>query len=370
MIYRIDIADRDFVKLDEIQDVASDISWEYTRNGGCGGFSFNVPIKYCRELTLGLNFNVKIYRKNLDTNAYELWYQGRIENKNSVIRGGEEYQTIQGMGYQSALKDVDVNRDYSSTELSAIVTSVLDNDVTPNTDIAYSASDITNTLFTPTTLNFRHIDALSVMQTCADLKGSREWGVDRNRNFFFKARSTTVNFRYPVSKKVLNYYLDATSKELANRVIIIGGETGGSPFTATYNDTTSQLKWGRRDKIIQNSAITTSDVASQFATAQFAEFSDVVRRGRIELLEETLIENTTPLGLFRVIPQLVTYGTMKYGTFLYSGEIDLQINRISYNLDNNGNLRINMDIGQLRPSIAEDISQLSAEIDQLATQNL
>lgn len=369
MIHKVVISDRSFTVLDEVQDIAGPISWEYNRLGGCGGFNFQVPIKFCRELTLGLNFNVKVYRRNPSTQDYDLWYQGRIENKVHDVKGEDEVINISGMGYQSALKDVYIDADFSSQEVSVIVKNLLDNYIVPNTDITYDAGDIEATTFTPGTLQF-NTDALSAMQTLADLVGTREWGVDRNRKFFFKARSSSVGFRYPLFKNILNFSLDNTSKEIANRIIVIGGETGGSPFTATYNDLTSQLKWKRRDKVIQNSSITTSQVAEQFANAQFSEFNDVSRRCRLELLEERLIENTLPIGLFQIIPDLISYGQMKYGTFLYSGLFNLQVNRVSYRMDDVGNLKISMELGQLRPSIAEDISQLEYEIDQLASQGV
>lgn len=371
MIHKIVISDRSFNVLEEIQDVAGNISWDYSRNGGCGSFSFDVPIKYCRELTLGGNFNVKIYRRNPSTKAFDLWYQGRIENKGHSVRGEDETINISGSGYLSALKDVsDINTTYTSTEVSVIVKSILDNYIVPNTGVTYDAGDIEATTFTPDSIEFKYTDALSVMQTLADLVGTREWGVDRNRKFFFKARSSTVAFRYPMSKNILSFTNDTTTQDIANHIIIIGGDVAGTPVTATYDDTASRLKWGRRDKVIQNSAIVTSAVASQYATAQFAEFADVSRRAKVSILQEVLFENTTPMGLFQIIPKLITYGTMKYGTFLYSGLTNLQANRIQYRMDDVGNLSVSVDLGQLRPSIAEDISQVEYMINQLQNQGV
>ena len=103
MNYKIVVSDRDFNVIKEIQDIASNISWSYNRIGGCGGFSFDVPIRFCEETFLGGNFNVKIYRKNPSTLDFDLWYQGRIEDKGHKMRGVDEKISIRGNGYQSQL---------------------------------------------------------------------------------------------------------------------------------------------------------------------------------------------------------------------------------------------------------------------------
>lgn len=369
MIYKILISDREFNPRAEIQDIVTNLSWEYNRIGGCGACSFDIPDRYAEDTVLGMGFNVKISRKNPTTGVYDLWYQGRIENKNYTVNGQSEDITVQVAGYQSALADVYVDANYSSQEVSVVVKSILDNYITPNTDITYSAGDITATSFTPDTLSFNS-NGLECMTTLGSIVGSREWGVDKDRNFFFKARSADVGQRYWLGDKILKFTADISSRDIVNRVIVTGGLSGGSPYTATFNDTVSQLKWKRKDKVFQNSAITTSSVASQFADSIFAEFSEIVRRAKVDILDEVLIENTIPIPLLRIIPRLVKYGQKKYGGFLYSGHVDYQVNRVQYKIDQKGNLTISMSIGQLRPTVAENISQLSYQIDQLRQQGV
>jgi len=363
--YKVVVSDRNFNVIDEIQDIASKVSWSYNRNGGCGAFSFEVPIRFCEETFLGGNFNVKIYRRNPSTNDHDLWYQGRIEDKSHNVKGVNEKITVRGNGYQSQLKDIYVDRDYTSNEASVIVKNILDNDITANTDISYTGGDVVATSFTFDSLEVNK-DALDAMSTIAEVVGTREWGVDKDRKFFFKARSESIGFRFPLDDKVLSWTNDTSSKEIINRVKVIGGDVAGSPFTRTVNDTTSQLKWGRRDKVIQNSSIVTNAVADQFADAIFAEANDITRRSRIQLLDEQLIETAIPIPLVRVIAPTVTWGTRKYGTFLYGGRISYQVNRINYNIDDIGNLKISLELGRLRPNLAENLSQLEYRIDQLA----
>lgn len=365
MDYRIVISDRYFRVIDEIQDIASNLSWDYNRIGGCGSFQFDVPIRFCEETFLGGNFNVKIYRKNPTDREYDLWYQGRIEDKVHNVSGVNEKISVRGSGYQSQLKDIIVNRTFTSQEISTIVTDVLDDDIVPSTNITYSGGDITATSFTPDSIEFNDKDGQDVFQTLADITGSREWGVDKDRKFFFKQRSSSVGLRFPLGSNGVVFSNDTSSHEIVNRVKVVGGDVSGSPFTATYNDLNSQAKWGRRDKVVSNSSIVTAQVASQYADSIFAEFRDIVRRGKIDLLREQLIEETIPIPLVQVPAKGITYGTRKYGEFLYNGRVSYQVNRVNYSIDDVGNLKIGIQLGQLRPNLAEDLSQLEYKLDQI-----
>ena len=369
MQYKVLISDRSFNVIDQIENEIQGLKWNYGRIGGCGSFSFTMPIRFAQDNNIGLNFNIKIYRRNPSTSNYDLWYQGRIESKDYKVDGDREVISVKGSGYQSQLNDIYVDRNYASQEISVIVKDILDNDIVPNTDITYDVADIAATSFTPDSIKL-NTNAMDAFQSLADITGTREWGVDRNRKFFFKARGSTVNFKYPLGNKVSVFEGDNTSKDIVNRVIVQGGDVAGTPFTATYNDTTSQLKWKRRDKTYQNSSITTSSVAQQFANSIFSEFSEVVRRGRVELLDERLIENTTPIGLFRLLPKSFTYSTRKFKTGVYGGAVDYQINQIDYSIDDQGVLSISMQVGQLRPNVAENISQLEYKLEQLRSSNL
>jgi hypothetical protein len=241
----------------------------------------------------------------------------------------------------------------------------MDTYVTPNTNI--TKGTISATGFTADTLEF-NTDALTALQTCADLVGTREWGVDSSRNFTFQARSSTVGFRFPIgNKKITNWSTDSSSKDIINRVIVTGGDVSGTIFTRIVDQSKSQAKWGRRDKAIKNSAIVTNSVADQFADATFAEFKDVVRRARLEIIDEQQIEATIPLGLVQVIGKADTYGTVKYGEILYQGIPKYEINNVRYSISPDTTLKIQIGLGKQRPDLAESLSQVEYKIDQLVS---
>lgn len=370
MEFRVEIRDRSFTLLEILDKEILDLSWDYSRIGGCGGFNFTLPRKFCDEKYISGDFNIRIYIRNSSTKAYDLWYQGFVEDKIPNVRGKDETIQVTGHGYSAQLSRVYIDANYSSTETSLVVTNIVDTLVEPVTDIVYDGTLIVATSFTPDTLEF-NTDADSAIQSCADIVGTREWGVNKDRKFFFKARSSTVGFRYWLGKNIINFSSDDSFKDIVNSVLIQGGDVAGTPYTKSYNSTASQTKYGKRTKVTQNSSITTDTVSAQFANAIFAEFNDVVRKASCEILDVTsMIETTIPIPLAIVMATRVTYGTKKYGTFLYSGDIERQINRINYRINNNGIMTTRIEMDYYRPNISEDIAQLEYQLEQQRTATL
>lgn len=377
MIVKVELRDKQFNLLEILDNEFINLSWEWSRIGGCGSFSFSLPREYCNEKFISGDFNIRIYKRNESTKAYDLKFQGIVEDKAPNVRGIEEVIQVQGHGYQAQLARLQlVNVTYTGQEASVIIKSLLDTYVVPNTDIIYDVGDLTATTFTFDSITF-NTDVLSAIQTIADTVGTREWGVDEERSFFFLQRSTTVGLYFALGDKVTSFTSDDSFKDIVNRVIVQGGDIAGTPFTpdstgAAYNNTSSQTKYGRHDEIYQNSSILTDVVAQQFAQSILAEKSDVVRRGRCEIVNyETFIEDTLPIPLFELLARGTLYGEKLYGTFLYSGRISYQVNRISYKIGSNDNaFTTNLELGQLRPDISETISQLSYQLEQLRSASL
>lgn len=370
MEFRVEIRDRSFNILEVLDKEVLDVSWDYSRIGGCGGFNFSLPRKFCDEKFISGDFNIRIYVRNSSTKAYDLWFQGFVENKFPNVKGNIETIQVSGHGYSAQLRRVYVDEDYSSQEMSLIVKDIIDTLVETDTDIIYDADLIEATSFSPDTLEF-NTDANSAIQTCSDITGSREWGVNKDRKFFFKARSSTVGFRYWLGKNIINFSTDDSFKDIINRIVVQGGDVAGSPYTKAYDHALSQAKYGKRTRVLQNSSIVTDAVSAQFADAIFAEFNDVVRKATCELLNITsMVETTIPIPLAIVLASRVLYGEKRYGTFLYSGDIERQINRINYKMNNQGVMSVSLNLDYYRPNISEDIAQLEYQLEQQRTAGL
>lgn len=364
MIYRVLIEDRDLSFYNEIRKPLG-LNWEYNALGGCGAFGFTAYSKFCTDILFGSNFNIKILRRNPTTKNYDLWYQGRIEDKQYDISSGQEIVSISGYGYQSALNDVIINQDFTSQEASVIVKSILDTFVVPNTKITYDNADIEATTLTIDSIKFSYVTAAQALKTIAEAVGGREWGVDRNRKFFFKAQSSTTGFNYALGKKVKNLRVNNSSRSVANHIIIQGGDVSGSPFVYVKDYLSGQAKYGRRDLILQRTAVVTNQIAQQIADAAYAERSDVSERVRCDLLDEVLIENTLPIPLFKIKTREYLYDEANYDSILYSGIEPQRISKVRYKIGQASELIISMELGQVFASEVENIKQLEFKLDQL-----
>lgn len=362
--YRIVLSDREFVVQEILDRLVYNISFGYSRNGGCGQFKFEMDQKYCRDLLFGANYNVKIYRRNPTTKSYELKYQGRIEDKEHSVKAGKESVSVTGFGYQSSLSDIIINQTFTSMSIENIVKSILDNHVVPNTDITYSASDIDATGITLDTFVLNYQSAAQALQTLAETAGSREFGVNKNRQFIFKARSETVGYNYPL-EKLINFSMRTTSKDIKNRVIVVGSGSSGSQFVFSKDYAQSQLKYKRRDAILQRSAVNSNSVATELADAANAEFDDVSFSIKFTLREETFFEDTTPIPLINIITREVTYDELNYDDFLYAGLEPFQISRIDYKILKSGELESTIQAGPLSPTIVEKMGLLNFNLDQV-----
>lgn len=365
---RLVLSDREFNVLEYLDNEYLRLKWSYSRIGGCATCNFNLPRKLEEDRNIAGDFNIKIYVRNDSTQAYDLWYQGFISQKGRDIRKRER-MPISVSGYAEQLTRIYVDRDYSSQEVSVIVKHLLDNEVTSNTDISYSSGDIEATGFTANDLEFNGT-VKEAMQTLADLVNF-EWGVDKDRKFYFKEKSTTVGHRYPLGRKCERFYSDDVSREIINRVIIKGGDVSESPFTATYNDLDSQRKWGRRDIVIHNTAIVTSEVAEQYADVILAERAGVVRRGYAKIVEvDERIEANLPIQLFHLIEKGVTYGEVNYGVRSYSGHVYYSIGHISYSMRKGGSIEANIEIGRPKETPGDTIAQIEHKLEQLRSQGM
>ena len=196
MKIRLVVSDRNFNVKEILDNEFTGLQWAYACVGGCGEFSFKLPRKRFAEKAISGDYNIKIYHRNIATNVYDLWYQGLIENKIPNVQGLTEDIEFSGHGYQVQLSRIYLNNiTYTSMEASVIIKAILDTYITPNTNISYNISDLQATTFTFDSINFNDT-ALGAIQKIADVCGLIEWGVDRNRSFFFKAQSTTPGFTF------------------------------------------------------------------------------------------------------------------------------------------------------------------------------
>lgn len=371
-LWKVELKDNSGNVLELFDKNFEGLNFSFQRIGGCATASFSLPKPFEEWGYISGNFKVNIYYLNPSTNDYDLWWAGYVDENTPSLAEIEDINVLV-QGYSGQLSRRFVSKTYTSTEVSLIVKNLLDTYIVGYTDITYDVADLEVTGFTPDTISF-NCNCLDAIRTLAETVGTREWGVGADGKFYFKARSSDVSHFYPIGGKVSSTNIINSFRDIINYIYLTGGKVGGVNFTRTGNDAPSILKYGIRDAIINNSAITTNTVADEFIAAILAEKKDVTRKGEVLIVNDTKLvnnipvlkrfEDNIPLQLFRFITEGVRYGEKKYGTFLYSEYIDYQIQSITYSIDVNGGLNTKLEIGSRRPNIAEAISQLAFNLDQ------
>jgi hypothetical protein len=364
--YRVLISDRDFNAVAYIEHGISSLNFEHNAIGGCGTFGFSIPKAYEYSRFLLGGYNIKIYTLDQSTGDYELRYQGYIQRVKRRFSKNKDVYSVTGNGYVGQLAKIIINSTFSSQEASVSVKDILDDDVVSNTDVTYSASDIESTGFTPDTLEFNYEEADAAIQKIADIVGSREWGVDKDRKLYFKARNTTDKEYFVLGRDITDFDLEHDYESIVNRVIIQGGKKADdSTYVNTYDQEKSQYKYGRKDKLIQNSAITTNTVASQFKDSIFADKKYGTRSSSCRLCDYyKFIEDSIPLPIFVYREVAETFGSRKFGRGRFNGPLEQRIKRISYAFNDIGAFTVDLDLDDITPAITEDLSRLKYKLEQ------
>lgn len=362
--FALEIRNRNFDLFKVVTKFQKGLSWNWDLVGGCGQCSLDLGREHDFLNGIGPDFDLQIWLE-----GFGLVYRGYLEMNRPVIQTPDTIK-LSFVGYSGQLSRVRVNKTYNYQEISVIVKDILDTYVVPETKITYDETDIELTTFTPDVIEFDTM-APSALKTLADIAGNVEWGVDRNRKFFFKQKSREVRHRVRISKDVDKYdYIDDYAG-ITNRIHVKGGTVAGAKFEDTVNNEESQTAYGIRSRIASNSAIITSAVAQRWGSGLLASEARIQRRATILLVKnEAFFEQTVPVGRIVVIDppiiQAKKYGDPDaiYGSFRYGQQPDYEISSIKYSLADEGT-SVNINAGFARPNLTEEIKRLEYEIEQL-----
>jgi len=368
-LWRLELRDTNFNLVDvfEPDQEAHAISWSYRRIGGCATLQFQLNRPFDQKGTSNGNYDVQLLLGNPITGVLDLWYRGFIQQISPTLDEPEQIEVL-CVGYGAQLGFIRINKTYSAQEtMEAIVTDIIQTFVAPDTKILFDAA-----LIEPTGISLGAGESLAfdtmagqALQTVADIVGTREWGVGIDRKFFFKARNSAIRHRFFPGHDVAEFEDLFDYSQIKNRLILKGG--GTPPFETQADDTASQTQFGLREEIVSNTAITSNPTGQNYLAALLAEKSVPVRRSSLDVgFRRRRLEEVVPVGKISVVGGAFTtkYGGGKYGAFKYGGEFGFQLQGASYALDDAG-VRLRMDLGKERPSVAEQIGKILFDIEQL-----
>lgn len=345
----------------------TNVSWEWNRVGGCGQAAVQITKPYDYFGTNILNSirpksRVKIYIND------ELRYQGKVLKPSLMTKSGIEQVMLTCYGYLIDLNAVIVNTSYEGYEISSIVADILDTVVIPNTEI--SASYTTEaTDYAAASLTFQH-SAKDAIGLLAGLAGDIEWGVDMNRQFFFKKKDKVTRRVFVIGRDIENYQEERNDENVINTINVFGAGSSVIPLS-TLTSQMSVNRYGERQVNLFESSIVEPSDANRLGYVTLVNSVNSQRAIKCSVLKtDEFLEASTPLGAVAINRQTFTapkkYGThIKYGrTHQYGNIRNDQISNIKYDIIGGG-MYITLTVQGDIPNIGDQQKRIEYEVRDL-----
>ncbi len=274
------------------------LSWEWNRRGGCGRCQITLKMPY-RKITFSAMDDIQIRLKDSATST-KLVYRGYVASATPTLKSNAADEIrLEVYGYFNLLKHIVVHdgggeKTYTSDPVSDIVDDFADTFITPNTDITKGTIDTAG--FTADSLKFKGAVA-ECLRTCADIEGGVEYGVDEDLVFFWRDENASVTNKFIVGNNISQFNRTVDWTRLINYIYFEGGETGGAIYTTTATNSTSITNYFLSEKILVNTAITTSSVSAQYLSAYLSQYDSPRYVMRMKIPNSKIrFEDTVPMG--------------------------------------------------------------------------
>lgn len=326
--FKVQISNSDGVVQSFLNNQIVSLSWEYKKQGGCGKFKMELKRNFddlsgLTATNLQEMYDIQVFVTSGLGGTSTLYYRGYVDGIRPSLEDSERV-IVSGCGYSNRLDKIIIHdgtgapREYTNTTISGVLSSLVNDFITPKTSIAEGDIDTFLTQIISMKFNGTVKEALDKL---ASIVGA-EWGVDRNKELYFLNESQTVSDRFVIGKDISVINDEYDYSEIVNSLIIEGGdvenEAGDSvPFRSIEEDQASIDLYGLHQKVVKNSSITDAYLAKQYAQSVFYKQAMYSRNLSVRLpFNKKLIETSVPLGRVTMSKNPL-FRRKKYGTFKY-----------------------------------------------------
>lgn len=224
------------------------LDWWYHRTGGCG--SFRLLSKEQRIISDVANdrawqWELHVRIRLPGESSLRTWYRGIINSATAEQCPSELLVDVRGIGYEHLLNRIWVSRKYPpNTPISTVLADLIDVYIVPNTPIRRAeAIDVTEGgLDQPEYLLRGGINlecsVFKALKLIAELEGNIEWGIDANRNFYWRRQNEAGGLGFFLDKDTTYIRGGHYSAERINKVRMSAFPLGSEEYKLTRNDIT------------------------------------------------------------------------------------------------------------------------------------
>ncbi len=333
------------------QPALIDIEWEYNRIGGCGTANIVLALPYQSLSAIAEGSEIEIQVIEEFGEQYTTWYRGEVVSRSQAL-GGVSNVILQSQGYVMQLERIRLdNVIFADSNTDAIVADIIDTYVAPDTQIKRTPSKglVRAEGFVVDTITFNG-SAMSAIRSLAEISGNAEWGVNNDKEIFFQVRSSDINTAFFVDK--LQDFSEASDfSSIINEYKLFGA----GAYTRTKLDTDSQTSFGERTSTLQQSAISTNDVADQYIDGYLVDSKDPKNT-----VSATVGNIRKPIEI--IPPQGQTAFSLLGSTTIKTA---YEMESINYRMGDGDGLQATIIGGKIKDDIAETIAYLDFSLNQL-----
>ena len=374
MGYQRTVSSAEAVRL-ETQQVTPDpinrlVHFPLNENAGttandAGPYGFNASIQGSVAWTGGNGSTISPGARTLD-----LWYRGyvsEIQETREALSG--DVNVLRGHGYVGQMGRALITASYAATKAESVVGDImLNRGVTSKTSIVFCGTNVDTTSVSVTDMQFRNTPADRAISQLADLVGTREWGVDRQAAFFFRARrdpATAPASAYETfisGKDLTNISITNRGDALINSVFVEGGVEQGKVIIVESVNSQSQVDYGRRETYVTAASFVNSTDAAQMGASIVAEKAAIRNEVTFESAAPTMVESRVLTGNTQGAPVISVLNASSRGNYLLAG--------VQYSIDAGRGFTSRVSAGEAIRSPAAYSAETSAFLELIRQRTL
>lgn len=327
------------------QSVLLAASWELLPTG-CGGASFTFSDQLPRFLSISHNQRIDVH---VWGSARPIW-SGFVRRLPSPVTSTWP-RTYEAYGYQAHLDRVIIREaDYAEQIVADIAAEVVRDYLDPETGILYSRAQICSTCnYRARDLQFRYTTVRRAMEQLSNLAGLYEFGVDADREFFFRRQSSSTTEHLWIGTHLDEGDVDEDSERLANRIWVQSGQrtiAGDNYLPVPLEDIGSQTTYGVWEDVVRAPSVFNETDAYRYASVELQRRAVPAVRARVRGLrfEGTPIDCR---GRVRIVGR-------------YGDELITSKQRVRYTVTGS-RLEVDLDLGEREMDIPGWFSDLAAQ---------
>jgi hypothetical protein len=313
---------------------------------GCGAFSIAMDSQ--PSFTVGYRTRIVIHP------YFDLtpWFSGFIEKMPKPGQTTKPF-VFTGFGFYNQLDWVTVTASYATQDIGAIVADIVVTFISPYTQIIYNAAKVETVGYVLQSIDFDHVKAKDAIQMLAEIAQDYEFGVDNEREFFFRAIETDERDWRWSGKHFAQIEIPEDATTVKNRLYIRSGkiQSGGTNFAGSVQDAISIGAYGLREDVV-----TAPDIL---------DYDDAIRWGNYQLskLKDALTTATlSGINLDDARAMIEARGKMRV-TSEQGVEYVLPISRVAYKISASG-VTADLELGGLEIPFQQQILDMLRKVEE------